>query len=237
MRRPRLFWRIFATYLVVIVLCVAAVGALAFTAAARLLPRQTDRGPAGARRAGARADRPPAGRRGPRADPATRRAAGRRLGTRFTVISGGSGGAARHSAGGVGDDARRAGQPQRPTRVQGGDAGSIPDGRSATAPRSARRRCTSPSLSRRTAAWSAAVRAAMPLATVDDALPALYWRIGVGAAIVAAAAALIGLFVSGGISRQMRLVRRRRRRGSPTATSATSCPCRARRSSPRSRRA
>ena len=53
---------------------------------------------------------------------------------------------------------------------------------------------------------AAAVRAATPLATVDDALPALYWRIGVGAAIVAAAAALIGLLVSGGISRQMRLV-------------------------------
>ena len=52
----------------------------------------------------------------------------------------------------------------------------------------------------------AAVRAATPLAAIDDALPALYWRIGVGAAIVAIAAALIGLLVSGGISRQMRLV-------------------------------
>ena len=49
----------------------------------------------------------------------------------------------------------------------------------------------------------AVVRAAVPLTAVDQALSSLYWRIGLTAVVVALVAALIGLFVTGRISRQM----------------------------------
>ena len=52
----------------------------------------------------------------------------------------------------------------------------------------------------------AVIRAAIPLTTLDHALVSLYWRIGVIAVVVALVAALIGLYVTGRMARQMREV-------------------------------
>jgi two-component system, OmpR family, phosphate regulon sensor histidine kinase PhoR len=205
-RRPRLFWRIFATYLVVIVLCVAAVGALAFTAVRDFYRDQTGQ-ELQARAALAREEIAPlVGTADPAQIQQTVVMLAAAAGTRFTVISGGVPGAPLGTVLAESETApdelgNHSDRPEFKAAMQGHTGRAI---RFSTTLGKEEMYVAVPVA--QDGRVVAAVRAATPLATVDDALPALYWRIGVGAAIVAIAAALIGLFVSGGISRQMRLV-------------------------------
>ncbi|HET6496716.1 MAG TPA: ATP-binding protein [Thermoleophilia bacterium] len=206
MRRPRLFWRIFATYLVVIVLCVATVGALAFTAARDFYYDQTAR-QLQARASLTREEIAPLLATAASAqiqETVLRLAAASE--TRFTIISGGIPGAPLGTVLAESETApdelgNHSDRPEFKTAMQGTPGRAI---RFSTTLGKEEMYVAVPVV--HDGRVVAAVRAAMPLATVNDALPTLYWRIGLGAAFVAVAATLIGLFVSGRISRQMRLV-------------------------------
>jgi two-component system phosphate regulon sensor histidine kinase PhoR len=204
-RRPRLFWRIFATYLVVIVLCVAAVGALAFTAVRDFYHDEAER-ELQARAALARETVAPLLDTQSALVQQAIEGLASASGTRFTVISGGIPGAPlgtvlAESETAPGELDNHGDSPEFKTAMKGETGRSIRF--SATLGKEEMYVAVPVEQDGRVVA---AVRAAMPLATINDALPALYWRIGLGAALVAAAAASVGLFVSGRISRQMRLI-------------------------------
>ncbi len=207
MRQTRLFWRIFATYLFVIVVCVATVGALAFTAARDFYRDQTDRDLLARASLAREAIAPLLGAAAPAQIQQTVERLATASGTRFTVISGGIPGA---PIGAVLAESEAA-----PAEL--GNHGDRPEFKAAMQGAAGRAVRFSTTLGTKETYVAvpveqdgrvvAAVRAAMPLATVDDALPTLYWHIGLGATLVAVAAALIGLLVAGRISRQMLDVR------------------------------
>jgi two-component system, OmpR family, phosphate regulon sensor histidine kinase PhoR len=203
-RRRRLFWRIYATYLVVIVLCTAAVGFYAVRSARSFYLTHTES------ELQARAqlvreqvvaligDRSTAGLE----------ALVNRLGaashTRITVISGGLPGAplGKVLADSESVPSRMVNHSDRPEFID------AMRGRSGVAIRH------SATLNEdmmyvavpvmRDDRASAVVRTAIPLTTVNRALGALYSRIGFSALFFALVAAGIGLLVSARISRQMR---------------------------------
>jgi two-component system phosphate regulon sensor histidine kinase PhoR len=204
MRRPRLFWRIYAAYLVVIVASIVAVGLFAYEAT-RDFYLDTTATELQARASLAREEvgRLLAENDRPRLQETVKRLAAA-SGTRFTVISGGLpeaplGTVIAESETAPDNLANHRDRPEFKAAMQGSVGRAV-------------RRSTTLDKKEMYVAVPveqagqvvAAVRAAMPLATVNDALPELYWRIALGAALVALVAALAGFVVSSGISRQMR---------------------------------
>jgi len=207
-RRPRLFWRIYATYLVVIVLCTGAVGFYAVRSARSFYVQHTES------ELHARAQLV---REQVAAEIRTQsseqlellvRRLGAASGTRITLISGG--------------------QPSAPVGAVLADSDSVPgemenhndrpefkaalEGRTGI---SIRRSSTLGEDMMYVAVplteggrVIAVVRTAIPLTTVNHALVDLYRRIGLSALLVALLAAVIGLYVSRRISRQMREIKK-----------------------------
>jgi len=207
-RRPRLFWRIYATYLLVVVLCTAAVGFYAVRSAHGFYIDHTEH----ELLARAQLVRAAVNTR-----LATDSAAqleqfvtqlGRESGTRITLISAGSPGTAVGAVladSDVSDPDAMDNHAQRPevaVALRGGVGLIIR--RSATL-KEGMMYVAIPV--KNAGAETAVVRTAVPLVAVNDALDSLYTRIAVSALVVAALAALIGLFVTSRISRQMTEIR------------------------------
>ena len=207
MRRPHLFWRIYATYLVVIVLCTAAVGFYAVRSARSFYVQHTE----SELQARAQLVREQVAAQIGADTPTELELLVRRLGaasgTRITVISGGQPGA---SVGTVladsdtvpGEIENHRDRPEFREALQGRTGISIrhsstlgEDMMHVVVPVTEGGRVT------------AVVRTAIPLTAVNHALASLYWRIGLSALLVAVLAAVIGLYVSRRISRQMREIR------------------------------
>jgi two-component system phosphate regulon sensor histidine kinase PhoR len=204
MRRPRIFWRIFATHLAVIVLSVLAVGGLAFFAARDFYLSHTEDELA-ARAALVRVNVEPL----IASDDATAmqdvvRELGAASSTRFTVIAGNR---AKVPLGTV-----LAESEADPDSLS--NHGDRPEFKAAVEGRVGRSIRLSSTLGKREMYVAipvqdddvvvAVVRAAMPLASINEALPELSWKIAVAGAIVAAFAALVSYLVSSSVSRQMR---------------------------------
>ena len=207
MRRPHLFWRIYATYLVVIVLCTAAVGFYAVRSARSFYVQHTE----SELQARAQLVREQVAAQIGTLTAEQLELLVRRLGaasdTRITLISAGQSGA---PVGAVladsdavpGQMENHSDRPEFKEALQGRIGVSI-------------RR--SPTLGEdmmyvavpiaEDGQVAAVVRTAIPLTTVNHALYDLYWRIGLSALLVALLAAVIGLYVSRRISRQMREIK------------------------------
>jgi len=206
-RRPHLFWRIYATYLVVIVLCTAAVGFYAVRSARSFYVQHTE----SELQARAQLVREQVAAQIGTLTAEQLELLVRRLGaasdTRITLISAGQSGA---PVGAVladsdavpGQMENHSDRPEFKEALQGRIGVSI-------------RR--SPTLGEdmmyvavpiaEDGQVAAVVRTAIPLTTVNHALYDLYWRIGLSALLVALLAAVIGLYVSRRISRQMREIK------------------------------
>ena len=207
MRRPRLFWRIFVTYLVVIALCAAAVGYFAVRSSRSFYITHTESELQA--RAHLVREQVVAGAGVQSADALEQlvRRLGAASGTRITLIS--------------------AGLPGAPSGAVLADSDSVPAemGNHGDRPEFRQALLGSTGVSIRHSTTldeemmyvavpvvedgrvTSVVRAAIPLTRVNSALTDLYWRIGLSAVVVAVIAALIGLFVSGRISRQMREIK------------------------------
>jgi len=205
MRRPRLFWRIYATYILVVVLCTAAVGFYAVRSAHSFYISHTEH----ELLARAQLIRADVGARISTATPAQLQdlavRLGRESGTRITLISAGAPGIPRGTVladTDVPDPTRMENHASRPEVAAAlrGDVGLII--RPSATLHEGMMYVAIPS--RQGGVVTAVVRAALPLGAVNDALDTLYARIGVSAVVVAVLAALIGLFVTGRISSQMR---------------------------------
>jgi two-component system phosphate regulon sensor histidine kinase PhoR len=206
-RRPHLFWRIFATYLVVILLCTAAVGFYALRSARSFYVQHTET----ELMARAQLVREQVAAQIGTLSADQLEMLVRRLGvasnTRITLISGGLPGA---SVGEVladsdavpGDMENHGDRPEFKEAVQGRTGISIR--RSPTLGVDMMYVAVPVTEDGRVAA---VVRTAIPLTTVNQALDDLYWRIGLSALFVALLAAVIGLFVSRRISGQMRQIK------------------------------
>ncbi|MFA4964948.1 MAG: ATP-binding protein [Thermoleophilia bacterium] len=206
MRHPRLFWRIYVTYLAIVIVCTAAVGSFAVTSARGFYQDHT----ASELEARAVLVREQVGPLLDVRQEAALQAVVSRLGsasgTRLTVISGGVAGASLGTILAESDIA--------PGRME--NHRDRPEFKAAMQGQVGRSVRFSFTLSKEEMYVAvpvrgggrvvAVVRAAMPLTTVNDALTTLYWRIGFSAVVVALLAALVGLFVSSRISRQMRQV-------------------------------
>ena len=203
MRRPRLFWRIYATYLVIVVLCTVAVGFYAVRSVRDFYYDQTERD-LQARAALIRdqltsamtADTPQ------QLESLVRRL-DRASGTRITLIAADRPGVARgqvlaDSEANPATMDNHAGRPEFLIAVQGRPGKAIRP---------------SPTLHQNmmyvaipvteNGRITTVLRTAIPLTRVNDALATLYGSIGISALVVAVIAALIGWYVSRGISRQM----------------------------------
>jgi two-component system phosphate regulon sensor histidine kinase PhoR len=206
-RRPHLFWRIFATYLVVILLCTAAVGFYALRSARSFYVQHTET----ELMARAQLVREQVAAQIGTLSADQLEMLVRRLGvasnTRITLISGGLPGA---SVGEVladsdavpGDMENHGDRPEFKEAVQGRTGISIR--RSPTLGVDMMYVAVPVTEDGRVAA---VVRTAIPLTTVNQALDDLYWRIGLSALFVALLAAVIGLYVSRRISGQMRQIK------------------------------
>jgi two-component system phosphate regulon sensor histidine kinase PhoR len=203
-RRPRLFWRLFATYLIVIALCAVAIGLLAGRSARSFYLTHT------AEELQARAQlvreqvAPQLGTLPPDALESLVQRLGAASGTRLTFISDGFDG---QPAGTVladssvmpaemGDHSDR---PEYLDAVAGEVGVSI---RHSTTLDEEMMYVAVPVM--QDGDITAVVRAALPLTRVNQALADLYWRIALATVVVAVLAALVGLFVSRRISGQMR---------------------------------
>jgi two-component system phosphate regulon sensor histidine kinase PhoR len=206
-RRPRLFWRIYATYLIIVVLCTAAVGFYAVRSARGFYLGHTEQ-ELEARAALVREE--VSGRVGTDS-PGELEQYVRRLGaassTRLTLISAGQPGTARGTVLADSDAVPadmenhgdrpeflaavegRAGSAIRPSDTLGIDMMYV------AIPLTEGGRVTS------------VVRAAVPLTTVNHALDTLYVTIAISAVVIALIAAVIGLYVSRRISGQMREIK------------------------------
>ena len=205
MHRPRLFWRIYAAYLLVVILCTAAVGFYAVRSAHSFYIDHTERELL-ARAQLIRADVTPqlASDTQAQLQDLVRRL-GQPSGTRITVIAGHEPGQvvgqvlADSEVADVSTMQNHANRPEVHAALQGGPGLSI-------------RR--SPTLGvdmmyvalpiLQDGGTAAVVRAAVPLTAVNEALDSLYARIALSALVVAALAALLGVFLSRRISGQMR---------------------------------
>ena len=207
MRRPRLFWRIYATYLVVIVLCTAAVGFYAVRSARSFYVQHTE----SELQARAQLVREQLATQIGTLSAGQLESLVQRLGaassTRITLVSGGQPGApvgavladSDLAPGGMENHRDR---PELKEALQGRTGVSIrhsstldEDMMYVAVPIAEDGQVT------------AVVRAAIPLTTVNHALYDLYRRIGLSALLVAVLAAVIGLYVSRRISGQVREIK------------------------------
>jgi two-component system, OmpR family, phosphate regulon sensor histidine kinase PhoR len=205
--RPRLFWRLYATYIVIVVLCTAAVGFYAVRSVRAFYVDHTER-ELQARAALVREQILPA----IAADtPAELEALVRRLGessgTRITLIAADRPGATRGEVLADSDSdplemESHATRPEVRAALEGRPGRAIRYSRTlwqemmyVAVPVTEDGRLTT------------VVRAAVPLTRVNDALATLYGSIAVSAVVVAVIAAIIGLYVSRRISGQMRAIK------------------------------
>jgi two-component system phosphate regulon sensor histidine kinase PhoR len=206
-RRPRLFWRIFLTYLLVIALCATAVGFFAVRSARSFYVAHTEselQARAQLVREQVVAD---VGTQSADALELLVRRLGAASGTRITLISAGLPGAVSGTV--------LADSDSVPAEM--GDHSDRPEFRQALLGRTgvSIRHSTTLDVEMMYVAVpviedgrvTSVVRAAIPLTRVNSALAELYWRIGLSAVVVAVIAALIGLLVSSRISRQMREIK------------------------------
>ncbi len=207
MRRPRLFWRIYATYLVVVVLCTAAVGFYAVRSVRNFYLDHTER-ELQARAALVREQVIPAiPTDTPQQLESLVRGLGRASGTRITVIVAERPGAARGEVLADSDSnpmemENHATRPEFLTALLGRPGRAIrysetlrQDMMYVAVPVTEDGRLTT------------IVRTAVPLTRVNGALASLYGSIAVSAIVVAVLAAIIGLYVSRRISGQMREIK------------------------------
>jgi two-component system, OmpR family, phosphate regulon sensor histidine kinase PhoR len=205
MRRPRLFWRIYATYLVVIVLCTGALGFYVVRSAHGFYVSHTEQELlARARLVGADLGSRVGSQDSSKLQQLVRRL-GRTSGTRITLIAAGKGGVPIGTVladSEVADPAsmdNHAARPEVSVALRGGVGLVIR--RSATLHEGMMYVAIPVDQGVRDVA---VVRTAMPLDTVNQALGALYLRIALSALAVAALAALVGLLITRRISGQMR---------------------------------
>lgn len=206
MRRPRLFWRIYAAFLVVVALCTIAVGSFAVTSARSFYRDSAVRELEDRAALVAEAVAPLLGEDAAAELESLVRGFGDVSDTRVTVISGG---VARAPVGTVLAESGLAAETVENHRDRPEFVAAL-EGRNGLAVR------VSSTLGVEEmyvavpvevgGRVQAVVRAARPLTSIDEALTALYWRIGLSAVVVALLAALIGLLLSRAISRQMRQV-------------------------------
>jgi two-component system phosphate regulon sensor histidine kinase PhoR len=206
-RRPRLFWRIFVTYLLVIALCAAAVGFFAVRSARSFYVEHTEAELQA--RAQLVREQVVAGTGTLSAEELELlvRRLGAASGTRITLISAGLPGSASGTV--------LADSDSLPAEM--GNHSDRPEFREALAGRTGVSIRHSTTLNEEMmyvavpvvedGRVTSVVRAAIPLTRVNNALADLYWRIAVSTVVVAVIAALIGLLVSSRISRQMREIK------------------------------
>ncbi len=206
-RRPRLFWRLFATYLAVIVLCAAAIGAFAVSSARSFYMTHTEaelqaRAQLVREQVVPGLDTLSAGE----LESLILRL-GAASGTRLTLISAGSGA---EPAGTV-----LAESDTEPSEM--GDHSDRPEFRDALVSDVGVSTRYSTTLKEemmyvavpvtQDGEVTAVVRVAIPLTLVNQALADLYWRIALATVVVAVLAALIGLYVSRRLSGQIRAIK------------------------------
>jgi len=203
MRRPRLFWRIYATYLVIVVLCTVAVGFYAVRSVRDFYYDQTERD-LQARAALIRdqltsamsADTPQ------QLDSLVRRLDSV-SGTRITLIAADRPGVARGQV--LADsEANPATLPNHTNRPEFQIALQGRPGRVVRYSDTLHQNMMYVAIPvTENGRITTVLRTAIPLTRVNDALATLYGSIGISALVVAVIAALIGWYVSRGISRQM----------------------------------
>jgi two-component system phosphate regulon sensor histidine kinase PhoR len=207
MRRPRLFWRVFATYLVIVVLCTAAVGFYAVRSVRDFYVDHTER-ELQARAALVREQILPAiVADTPEELEALVQRLGESSGTRITLIAVDRAGAGRGEVLADSDSdptemENHATRPEFLTALLGRPGVAIrysetlrQDMMYVAVPVTEDGRLTT------------VVRTAVPLTRVNNALASLYGSIAVSAIVVAVIAAIIGLSVSRRISGQMRAIK------------------------------
>jgi two-component system, OmpR family, phosphate regulon sensor histidine kinase PhoR len=206
-RRPRLFWRIYATYLAVIVLCTAAVGFYAVNSAHSFYIQHTESELQARAQLVREQVAAQIGTQSAEQLELLVRRLGAASGTRITLISGGQPGA---PLGLVLADSEA-------VPAQMGNHSDRPEFRQAMKDQTGIAIRKSPTLGvdmmyvavplSEDGKVVAAVRTAIPLTRVNHALVDLYWRIGLSAVVVALLAALIGLYVSRHFTSQMREIK------------------------------
>ncbi len=207
MRRPRLFWRLYATYLVIVVLCTAAVGFYAVRSVRDFYLDHTER-ELQARAALVREHVLPAiAADTPQELEALVQRLGEASGTRITIIAADRPGASRGQVLADSDSdpvqmENHACRPEFLAAVQGRPGQAIrysetlrQDMMYVAVPATEDGRLTT------------VIRTAVPLTRVNDALASLYGSIVISATVMAVLAAVIGLYVSRRISGQMREIK------------------------------
>jgi two-component system phosphate regulon sensor histidine kinase PhoR len=206
-RRPRLFWRLYATYLVIVVLCTAAVGFYAVRSVRDFYVDHTEQ-ELMARAALVREQVLPAILTDtPQELEALVRKLGEASRTRITIIAADRPGAGRGEV--LADSAsepvemeNHASRPEFLTALQGRPGRQI---RYSETLRQDMMYVAVPVMEN--GRLTTVVRTAVPLTRVNDALASLYGSIAVSAIVAAVIAAIIGLWVSRGISGQMRQIK------------------------------
>jgi two-component system phosphate regulon sensor histidine kinase PhoR len=206
-RRPRLFWRLYATYLVIVVLCTAAVGFYAVRSVRDFYLDHTER-ELQARAALVREHVLPAiAADTPQELEALVQRLGEASGTRITIIAADRPGASRGQVLAESDSdpvqmENHARRPEFLTAVQGRPGQAVrysetlrQDMMYVAVPATEDGRLTT------------VIRTAVPLTRVNNALASLYGSIAISATVVAVLAAVIGLYVSRRISGQMREIK------------------------------
>ena len=207
MRRPRLFWRIYATYLVVVVLCTAAVGFYAVRSVRDFYFDHTER-ELQARAALVREQVIPAiTADSPQQLESLVQRLGQASGTRITIIAADRPGVARGKV--------LADSDSSPTEME--NHATRPEFLTALLGRPGREIRYSETLRQdmmyvavpvtEDGRLTTVIRTAVPLTRVNDALASLYGSIAVSAIVAAVLAAIVGLYVSRRISGQMRQIK------------------------------
>jgi two-component system phosphate regulon sensor histidine kinase PhoR len=206
-RRPRLFWRIYATYLAVVVLCTAAVGFYAVSSARGFYVQHTQNELQARARLVREQLAPEIGAQSAEQLELLVQRIGAASDTRITLMSAGQPGAA------VG--AVMADSESLPGQM--GNGRDRPEFRQALAGRTGIAIRYDSGLGEdmmylavpltEDGRVAAVVRAAIPLTGLNHALGDLYWRIGLSAVLVALVAAAIGLYFSRRLSGQMREIK------------------------------
>ncbi len=207
MRRPRLFWRIYATYLVIVVLCTAAVGFYAVRSVRDFYVDHTER-ELQARAALVREQVLPAITADtPQQLEALVQRLGQASGTRITIIAADRPGATRGQV--LADsDSDPVGMENHATRPEFLTALRGQPGREIRYSKTLRQDMMYVAVPvTEDGRLTTIVRTAVPLTRVNDALASLYGSIAVSAIVVAVIAAMIGLYVSRRISGQMRAIK------------------------------
>jgi len=205
--RPRLFWRIYATYLLVIVLCTGAMGFYAGRSARSFYIAQTETG----LQARAELVREEVTARGDSLDAGALEELVTRLGaasgTRITIISAEQPGVPIGTV--LADsDVDPVSMPDHSTRPEFEEALTASSGAAIHYSIELGKHMVYVAIpSHEDGKVTTVVRASIPMTSVDEALSTLYWRIAVSAVVVALIAALVGLLVTRRLSRPIRDIR------------------------------